>query len=518
LPAEDSPYSGTTRVLSVAVTPARAHDVAETLRELVGQVPTHPGIVPLLDAGVSDSQPFIVTAPITGETLDEALTLYGPAALADALPRLQQLADALDCAADAGMIHGALTPADVIVSSDETLVSSVGVAGALEKARVKLPLLAPYAAPEVVDGARASARSDQFSLAVIAFEWLFGRAYASDAALEDLSLPGIDGAMLSSAFSSALAARPEDRFASCTAFIGAIAGSALGASATTARVIDFGTPPSLEELPLREPSATARPSPTDGANGPDSRGFSATAIGTALVLGAVVGGVAMWTIAGRRGSANVSDGVAVDPPAQAVSSPGAQRDTPRAITEAQIDPPAHAPPLVRRIDSAGDVAPVQLDAGLLVHSVPAGALVTIDGVPRGRTPVAVRGLDLGRRTVLVSRPGYRDLEREVVLTTTRPSRTLEVEMSPLASSSKAPSTAMGASNGHVAVDSRPTGAAVFVDGRDVGVTPMMLTLPAGSHSIRLERAGYRAVTARVEVKAGERSRVAARLEGGTDEE
>jgi hypothetical protein len=64
------------------------------------------------------------------------------------------------------------------------------------------------------------------------------------------------------------------------------------------------------------------------------------------------------------------------------------------------------------------------------------------------------------------------------------------------------------------IDSRPVGASVFVDGRQVGVTPLILSVPAGPHTVRFEHAGYRAVTTRVEVTAGERARVAARLEGG----
>jgi hypothetical protein len=47
------------------------------------------------------------------------------------------------------------------------------------------------------------------------------------------------------------------------------------------------------------------------------------------------------------------------------------------------------------------------------------------------------------------------------------------------------------------------------------VTPLSLAgLAPGTYSVRIERAGYRAVTTSVEVKAGERARVAARLEGG----
>jgi hypothetical protein len=62
--------------------------------------------------------------------------------------------------------------------------------------------------------------------------------------------------------------------------------------------------------------------------------------------------------------------------------------------------------------------------------------------------------------------------------------------------------------GILAVESEPTGAAVFVDRRHVGETPLELTeIRAGSHAVRIERPGYRPWTASVVVPAGERTRV-----------
>jgi hypothetical protein len=143
-------------------------------------------------------------------------------------------------------------------------------------------------------------------------------------------------------------------------------------------------------------------------------------------------------------------------------------------------------------------------------------LVTVDEIPRGATPVAVRGLELGTHTVVISRPGYRPVERQVQLTAERPSRTLEVDLSPLP---RTASASVATLTGSLVVDSRPGGAAVTIDGKPAGVTPLLLTVVApGSHIVRIERVGYRSVTARVDVKAGQRARVAARLEGGQDEE
>jgi hypothetical protein len=105
------------------------------------------------------------------------------------------------------------------------------------------------------------------------------------------------------------------------------------------------------------------------------------------------------------------------------------------------------------------------------------------------------------------------MERLVVLTEARPSRTLEIELSPVARQA-APAASAVAAEGNLLIDSRPVGAAVFVDGRAVGVTPLVVRVPPGPHTVRFEHAGHRSVTTRVDVTAGERARVAARLEEG----
>jgi hypothetical protein len=165
--------------------------------------------------------------------------------------------------------------------------------------------------------------------------------------------------------------------------------------------------------------------------------------------------------------------------------------------------------------AADVVRAANVEAGLLVHSVPEGATVTIDGVDRGRTPIAIRGLPLGTRTVIVARTGYRSAERRVALTADRPSRALEMQLVPVARAVPASAPARTPSEGGLLVDSRPAGAAVLIDGRPAGVTPLTVAgLAPGTHSVRIERAGYRVVTTSVDVKAGERARVAVRLEGG----
>jgi hypothetical protein len=65
--------------------------------------------------------------------------------------------------------------------------------------------------------------------------------------------------------------------------------------------------------------------------------------------------------------------------------------------------------------------------------------------------------------------------------------------------------------GSLQVVSRPTGAQVFLDGRSVGRTPLVLSeVAAGSHTVRLELAGFNGWATSVNVKGA--TRVAASLE------
>ena len=67
--------------------------------------------------------------------------------------------------------------------------------------------------------------------------------------------------------------------------------------------------------------------------------------------------------------------------------------------------------------------------------------------------------------------------------------------------------------GSLVVDSRPAGTSVFVDGRLVGTTPLVLeTIAVGDHAVYLDRDGYRRWATSIRVLSGERSKVSASLE------
>jgi hypothetical protein len=142
----------------------------------------------------------------------------------------------------------------------------------------------------------------------------------------------------------------------------------------------------------------------------------------------------------------------------------------------------------------------------------------------GRTPVALRNLEIGTHTVRVVRDGYEAEERRVSISATKPTTSLTFELE-RAGSTSGTTTAAGNPaaapvgregdqfTGWLIVDSRPIGARVFLDGREIGTTPLSIgEVAAGEHAVRLEREGYRRWTASIRVVTGERNRITASLE------
>jgi hypothetical protein len=153
---------------------------------------------------------------------------------------------------------------------------------------------------------------------------------------------------------------------------------------------------------------------------------------------------------------------------------------------------------------------------LTVRSTPPGASVEVNGRSEGRTPLSLRNFPLGGHTVVLTRPGYQPERRRVTLSPNRAAQTLSVPMRRAERDERTEPSAPGRTDtfvGTMLVESRPVGARVFLDGREVGRTPMVLSdVRAGSHVVRLELDGYRTWTTSARVVAGERRRVAASLE------
>lgn len=213
------------KVIRVGLPPERVAVVATALATLRERLPEHPALTPLLDTGVVDVEPFIVTPFVDGDSLDVALREFGPANMADALPRLRMLADAMDAAAAVGVAHGSLHLRDIVVSVDETVLTGMGIAAVLERVGVRPPVRRPYCAPEVALGHGISPAADQYALAAIAHEWLSGRRLSGSGAA-GFQVPAVSDAgaeALHAVFARAMSEAPESRYPTATAFVDAIA-------------------------------------------------------------------------------------------------------------------------------------------------------------------------------------------------------------------------------------------------------------------------------------------------------
>jgi hypothetical protein len=244
------------KLLTIPVRPERVGDVLDGLQTLVTDGIGVPGTVEPLDAGLHEgTTPFLVTTLAQGDSLDVALRRFGPALLADVLPRLATLAAALDRLAASGLHHGTLHLRDVIVDADTTHMTGVGVWQALAAGGVRLPRRSPYRAPELADHAM-SAAGDLFSLAAVAYEWITGRrAPAAFVAGDMAASVGPRREALGAVFARAMHLDPSQRHPSCTAFVEDLArvdGGETDAAAPS---------PSVDERPRRRSRPAPEPLP-----------------------------------------------------------------------------------------------------------------------------------------------------------------------------------------------------------------------------------------------------------------
>ena len=130
-----------------------------------------------------------------------------------------------------------------------------------------------------------------------------------------------------------------------------------------------------------------------------------------------------------------------------------------------------------------------IDSGIVeVTSEPAGAEVTVNGHPRGRTPVKVDGVPKGRATVEIKKKGFEGESRELAIVAGE-SQTLFVKLAGLP--------------GTMTLTSVPDGARFYVNDRPEGKGPVSLSgLKPGRYSIRVEKEGYATATKTVSLENG----------------
>ncbi len=152
---------------------------AETLKRL-----KHPNIVSVLDSGVEgeDNLAYMVMPYLSGGTLGEHMA-EGKLPFTEAERWIKQLADALDYAHGAGVIHRDIKPQNVMLdSADNALLADFSIVRLMNETRTKQTtegrlLGSPaYMAPEQIRSGKVSAASDIYSLGILCFAMVTGQA------------------------------------------------------------------------------------------------------------------------------------------------------------------------------------------------------------------------------------------------------------------------------------------------------------------------------------------------------
>ncbi|HET7619007.1 MAG TPA: PEGA domain-containing protein [Vicinamibacterales bacterium] len=265
-------------------------------------------------------------------------------------------------------------------------------------------------------------------------------------------------------------------------------------------------------------------------------------IAVTLVLGLLGGFAAGYFVGARnRTPAPAATQTQTEASAQPATPAGAQpfsdhdvssaRTSPPATSSGTATPPSEAPPVVpdapgERSSAAAASAPspaAPVRGRITVQSTPRGAGVTVNGRWRGRTPLTLEDLPLGRYVIRVVQSGYAVARDEFDLSARDATHTMSVRLEreaapaparpaappPRASSPAQPTVFTGTLN----VDSRPQGARVLLDGTYVGRTPIRLPrVKVGAHVVRIELDEHKPWSAMTRVVAGEETRVTGSLE------
>jgi serine/threonine-protein kinase len=375
--------------------------------------------------------------------------------------------------------------------------------------------------PEQIQGRPVEGKSDQFSLAVIAYELFTGEKPFRGESIAALAYaivneqpqpahrlnPTLDWPV-DTVLRRALAKDPQDRYPTCSDFVFALENACR--TCRTWKPLPPGAASNQATVAGRAPIAAAAAAPIadrDTAPMTESRSAAVTEDGVPLplraarIVGAVVLGAVLIAAIAVGGleyfGGDEASGPDPPPPAGGEQPASEQTRKPSAIpvlpgdegAEESAQParpeearpqqatesPAAAPPAAPEPPKPKP-APTEAEGETRLVTNPPGAYVVVDGSSAlsCQTPCSIP-LGPGRHTLAATMSGYR--------------RTLRIFESPRDSEIF---LNLDRATGTVVVRSTPAGAAIVVDGQQwTERTPAMLSLPAGQHTIELVRDGQR---------------------------
>jgi TonB family protein len=428
----------------------------------------HPYITTVFDVG----DDFFVMELLEGVTLQRLLQQVGKLELAEVLRILGPVAEGLDYAHSKGTIHRDIKPSNIMILPDgRPKIMDFGVAHLTSTAMTAAGEFVgspSYMAPEQITSSQASARTDLFSLAVVAYEMLTGKKCFEGESIAQIvySVVNVDPPPPSyynsalpprfdEVFRRSLAKDPSLRFPSGNSFVAALGRrSADAAISATVPVTPF--PPEdghavgdMTTHDLRGLSSGNAPRPATAR----SRWSLSRPLNPLFILGALVLGGAV-AVVGLRPTA----------PSQ---------------------PPAEAGPPART-------------GGIEIATDPLGAQVWVDDTDAGRSPLSLAGVRPGRHAIRVSLPGFSSAELALDVPGGGYAVPLRFTLQPVSAI--------------LQVRSDPDGAAVVIDGQPRGTTPIAtISLPPGKHRVEMTRKGFLPWVQTVQARAGDRIPLLGRL-------
>jgi hypothetical protein len=134
----------------------------------------------------------------------------------------------------------------------------------------------------------------------------------------------------------------------------------------------------------------------------------------------------------------------------------------------------------------------------VIHTEPAGADVTIDGMARGKSPLLITDLPLGKHRVKLEVNGFQPKEVELNA----------VDRTPLKLS-----VSLSSDSASLNINSRPSGAEVLLNGISKGVTPISVDrIPAGNVTLEIRSEGCNPYKQMLTLAAGQSENITAVLD------
>jgi serine/threonine protein kinase len=198
---------------------------------------SHPGIVIIFDVGQEGDLAFIAMERVEGPSLQQILASEQEMERIQTFDILRQTAMALDYAHQNGVVHRDVKPANIMLHKGTTVkLTDFGIAKVTSTQQLTRSVIVAgtpgYMSPEQLRALPVDGRSDQFSLAVVAFQMLTGiMPFCADSFATMVhqvvyenrpSARGANSSLSQAAdvvFFRGLSQRPEERYGSCAEFV-----------------------------------------------------------------------------------------------------------------------------------------------------------------------------------------------------------------------------------------------------------------------------------------------------------